>query len=51
MFLISSVLRPEIGARVLLDPINITQNTALASLNTLGSLIAVDWRGDAEKHA
>jgi hypothetical protein len=50
---VPNLVDPATGAwgKVLLDPINITQNTTLASLNTLGSLIAAfatvgneDWR-------
>ena len=50
---VPNLVDPATGAwgKVLLDPINITQNTTLANLNTLGSLIAAfatvgndDWR-------
>ena len=50
---VPNLVDPATGAwgPVLLDPINITQNTTLAKLNTLGSLIAAfatvgsdDWR-------
>jgi hypothetical protein len=50
---VPNLVDPVTGSwgKVLLDPINITQNTTLADLNTLGSLIAAfatvannDWR-------
>jgi hypothetical protein len=51
---VPNLVDPVTGSwgKVLLDPINIAQNTTLANLNTLGSLIAAfttvannDWRG------
>jgi hypothetical protein len=50
---VPNLVDPETGrwGKVILDPINITQTTALANLNTLGSLISAfftvandDWR-------
>jgi hypothetical protein len=50
---VPNLVDPETGTwgKVLLDPINVTQTTTLANLNTLGSLIAAsftvandDWR-------